>query len=150
VFEKIHHHQPHADGNTGISHIEGWPMVIFVIKVQKVDHFPVQYAVNHVTNSPAENQYQPTLGHSLTVGRMSKEAQYGNDRNSRDENKKHGLVLRGKPGEHAKSHTRIANMGQIKKTINHFDGIELGNVGGDKIFAELIENDHPIGNQQKM
>jgi hypothetical protein len=149
-LKQIDHHQSHSDGNTGIRDVESRPMMIFVKKIQEIDHFPIKNTVDHITNRAAENQYQPKLHHFSVVRGVSEKSQYGNNRNRGNYHKEESFVLRGVSREHSEGHSRIADVGQMKKIIDHLDRVILGNMCSDHVLCELIENNHGIRDQKQI
>ena len=123
-------------------------MKSFIKKIQKIDHFTVQYAVDQVADGSAQNKDQSVLHQGIFAGGPMKDKKDRANGNKRNHDEEHHLVIVFSSGEKPERHPRVTDMRDAEKTVYHSDRIMQGNMDRYHELRVLIEDDQRVGDQE--
>ena len=123
-------------------------MITSIKKVEEIDHLLIQDPVDQVPDRSAENQNQPNPNHFIFRRRLMKKYQNSNNSDNRKSNEQVSFVLRRPIRTQTKRHSRISNVCEREKIIDHHYEMMFRNMGIDPHLGVLIQDDQDIGSQK--
>ena len=140
-------HQPDSDTDGGVRNIEGRPMEWGMVKLEEINHFSVEKAVDQIPNRTGQNEWKGE-GKVFFIfpcpSKEEKKGTEGNEWNTHEEDRSSSS-----PAKDSKSAARVSHVGKIEEAGDHFyPGIKRQILLNRK-FCVLVQREDQKTSDQK-
>jgi hypothetical protein len=135
-----------ADDDAAVGYVEVGPVVVDDADLEEVDDVVVADAVVEVAEGSAEDKSEGDRGYGEIAAYAPEHAEENDDGDDGegDENVA-DCDRRGVFGEHAEGCAGVVDVGDAEDAGDDSEGLAVGEVLGDDVFGDAIEEDHQGG-----
>ena len=124
--QQLNGHQADADGDGGIRNIESRPVIWKKVKIEKIDHLSISNSIDEISNRSAQDEGKGQGEGPLMLLCLMEEVKDHSDRGHRnrdEEERANPFFFSCKDPE---GPSGVSQVGEIKESIDHFDGLIEG------------------------
>ncbi len=144
---KVKDEKEYAHADRGVGDVEGWPMIVLNVAVEKVDDLAQPQAVEEIADRPTQNRGDAELPDPIVDTKAKKDRPQQAEGKDRRERKKEQTKAGAAGCQDPKGSPGIADISQAEKPRNDRDRLMKAHGLHDVGLADLIENNRGDRNE---